>query len=135
MRGRLGSKKLRHYAFSASWSIASNALPGFANYVMLLFIAADRGPADVGFFRLQLSYFALFMIPTLTETPKLYVRQAVEGDAEAMARLTVSRIITGLLGNALFVSVASFFLTSSDTLFVASLAALLAIHSSLDGYM
>jgi O-antigen/teichoic acid export membrane protein len=135
MRGLLGSKKLRHYASNASWSIASNALPGFANYVMLLFIAADRGPAEVGFLRLQLSYFVLFMIPTLTETPKLYVRQAVEGDAEAMARLTVSRLTTGLLGNALFVSVAFIFLASSDALLLAALAALSTIHSSLDGYM
>ena len=128
--------RLRYYVVNAPWSVASNALPGFANYAMILFLAAYVGAEAVGEMRLVLSYFALFALPTLTESPKLLVRAAVEEDAALMARLVLSRFLTGLAGGLLVVAlVVPLFTGEGPSATLALIAVLASVHFTGDAYI
>ena len=89
--------KISYFLKNAPLAILTSSLPGFVNYAAILFISATYSMADVGQYRLIMSYFALMGLFSLQESSKVLIRIKVEGDEGNIASLFFSRLYSTLL--------------------------------------
>ncbi|MGL4325711.1 MAG: hypothetical protein ACRCTD_16880 [Beijerinckiaceae bacterium] len=72
--------------------MAASALPGFVNYVIVIYLTYALSASAAGEYRILFSIFSLAGLATLLETSKVFVRAVARDDSQAMGALFLGRI-------------------------------------------
>ncbi|WP_062207322.1 lipopolysaccharide biosynthesis protein [Aureimonas sp. AU12] len=90
-RGKAGV--LRFFLRNGPLAIAASSLPGFVNYFIILYLTYRSSAAEVGDYRILMSFFALAGLVSVQESSKVVIRSTAMNDRDSYATIFLIRLV------------------------------------------